>query len=290
MLDTFNKKTRMQYKRLNAAGRLDDMTLGIRCLLAETEAEALEIAHTLHDLNIQRRSIEAKMHESANITLDEAVVAAHYSLSLYDPDWHQGVIGILASRIKERHHRPVIAFADGGDGLIKGSGRSIAGLHLRDALDLLSKQQPGLILKFGGHAMAAGLTIKRADFEAFKTGFERVVRGLITEAELEAVLEVDGGLDQEEICFQTAQALENQVWGQDFVPPLFFDAFTVLNQRLLADKHLKLALSPSSGVTIEAIWFNRTEYVESRIQAVYALQTNSYNGAQKVQLNLRHVV
>lgn len=276
--------------RLNAAGRLDDMTLGIRCLLAETEAEALEIAHTLHDLNIQRRSIEAKMHESANITLDEAVVAAHYSLSLYDPDWHQGVIGILASRIKERHHRPVIAFADGGDGLIKGSGRSIAGLHLRDALDLLSKQQPGLILKFGGHAMAAGLTIKRSDFEAFKTGFERVVRGLITEAELEAVLEVDGGLDQEEICFQTAQALENQVWGQGFVPPLFFDAFTVLNQRLLADKHLKLALSPSSGVTIEAIWFNRTEYVESRIQAVYALQTNSYNGAQKVQLNLRHVV
>lgn len=276
--------------RLNAAGRLDDMTLGIRCLLAETEAEALEIAHTLHDLNIQRRSIEAKMHESANITLDEAVVAAHYSLSLYDPDWHQGVIGILASRIKERHHRPVIAFADGGDGLIKGSGRSIAGLHLRDALDLLSKQQPGLILKFGGHAMAAGLTIKRSDFEAFKTGFERVVRGLITEAELEAVLEVDGGLDQEEICFQTAQALENQVWGQGFVPPLFFDAFTVLNQRLLADKHLKLVLSPSSGVTIEAIWFNRTEYVESRIQAVYALQTNSYNGAQKVQLNLRHVV
>ncbi len=276
--------------RLNAAGRLDDMTLGIRCLLAETEHEALGIARKLHELNIQRRSIESDMHESANVTLDETALAAQYTLSLYDPEWHQGVIGILASRIKERHHRPVIAFADGGDGLIKGSGRSIPGLHLRDALDLVSKQQPNLILKFGGHAMAAGLTMKASDFAAFKASFEEVVRSLITEADLEAVIEVDGGLDQEEMSFQTAQLLERHVWGQGFAPPLFFDAFTVLNQGLLADKHLKLLLRPSSGNAVEAVWFNRTDFVAQQIQAVYQLQTNTYNGMQKVQIHLRHVV
>jgi len=283
--------------RLNAAGRLDDMTLGIQCLLAKSETEAAQIAQQLHNLNLQRRSIEADMQDSANISLDDVEMGGQYSISMYQPDWHQGVIGILASRIKERYHRPVIAFADAGDSLIKGSGRSIPGLHLRDALDLLSKHQPNLLLKFGGHAMAAGLTIRSDDFELFKHGFEAVVRSLITEADLESVLEVDGNLSTADMTFQVAQLLENQVWGQGFSPPLFYDEFEVLNQRLLGEKHLKLTLkpvsassAPSGADSIDAIYFNQTDFFGNRIQAAYQLQTNSYNGAQKVQLNLRYVV
>jgi len=278
--------------RLNAAGRLDDMSLGIRCLLAESEAEANGMAQQLQDLNSERRNIEADMQESANVSLDGIKVADQYAISLYQADWHQGVIGILASRIKERYHRPVIAFADAGDGVLKGSGRSIAGLHLRDALDALSKQQPSLILKFGGHAMAAGLSIKRDDFAAFVAGFEAVVRGLISEADLQAVLEVDGNLSVAEMNFTTAQQLETQVWGQGFAPPLFYDEFTVRSQRLLADKHLKLSLALTSdarSLEWDAIYFNRTEFLDGTIQAAYQLQTNSYNGNQKVQLNLRYV-
>jgi len=276
--------------RLNAAGRLDDMTLGIQCLLASTQTEAAQMAQTLHSLNLQRRSIETDMQESANIELDDAAVAQQYSISIYQSDWHQGVIGILASRIKERHHRPVIAFADAGDGLIKGSGRSIAGLHMRDALDLLSKQQPDLLVKFGGHAMAAGLSIRAENFQLFKRSFEHVVRNLISEAELESVLEVDGHLDSSEMNYEMAQLLENQVWGQGFAPPLFFDEFEVVSQRLLADKHLKLMLKHASGNMVEAIYFNRSEFLDTRIKTAYQLQTNSYNGARKIQLNLRYVV
>lgn len=278
--------------RLNAAGRLDDMTLGIQCLLAESEKDAVVLAQQLHDLNKQRRSIEADMQQSANISLDDITVADQYSISIYESDWHQGVIGILASRIKERHHRPVIAFADGGAGLLKGSGRSIAGLHLRDALDLLSKHQPDLILKFGGHAMAAGLTIKAEDFNLFKLSFEAVVKSLLTEADLEAVLEVDGSLSASDMTYAVAQTLENQVWGQGFPPPLFYDEFEVVNQRILAEKHLKLSLkarSGSSSILIDAIYFNQTQFLDSPILAAYQLQTNDYNGSQKVQLNIRHV-
>lgn len=277
--------------RLNAAGRLDDMTLGIQCLLADSETKAFQIARQLHDLNQQRRSIEVDMQESANVELEEASIAHQYSISLYQSDWHQGVIGILASRIKERYHRPVIAFADAGDGLIKGSGRSIAGLHLRDALDLLSKHQPGLIVKFGGHAMAAGLSIRLEDFNLFKLGFELVVKSLITEADLQAVLEVDGSLNAQDMTFEVAQMLENQVWGQGFAPPLFYDEFDVLNQRVLGEKHLKLTLRPvaSNLSSVDAIYFNQATLLSERIKAAYQLQTNSYNGMQKVQLNIRHV-
>lgn len=292
MLYILRRKYGMQYKRLNAAGRLDDMTLGIQCLLADSESQAMQIAQQLHQLNLQRRSIEADMQDSANIELDDEKTSQQYTISMYQPDWHQGVIGILASRIKERHHRPVIAFADAGEGLIKGSGRSIAGLHLRDALDLLSKHQPDLILKFGGHAMAAGLTIRGDDFELFKHGFEAVVRSLITEADLESVLEVDGSLTAGDMTFQTAQILESQVWGQGFAPPLFYDEFDVLSQRVLGEKHLKLTLKPVTAESlyeIDAIYFNQTDLPGERIQAAYQLQTNSYNGAQKVQLNLRFV-
>ena len=276
--------------RLNAAGRLDDMTLGIQCLLADSASQAVQIAQQLNDLNLQRRSIEVDMQDSANLSLEDIPIAHQYSICMYQPDWHQGVIGILASRIKERHHRPVITFADAGDGLIKGSGRSIAGLHLRDALDLLSKRQPDLIIKFGGHAMAAGLTIKLENFNLFKLSFETVVKSLLTEADLESVLEVDGNLSVNDMTFQVAQALESQVWGQGFAPPLFYDEFEVVNQRILSEKHLKLSLKPvSSPSVIDAIYFNQTDLLANHIQAAYQLQTNNYNGAQKVQLNLRYV-
>jgi single-stranded-DNA-specific exonuclease len=275
--------------RLNAAGRLDDMRLGIQCLLADNETEATRIAQQLQDLNVQRRSIEADMQEGATLTLDEVDVQNQYSLSLYQDDWHQGVIGILASRIKERFHRPTIAFADAGDGLLKGSGRSIAGLHLRDALDLLTKHQPDLIVKFGGHAMAAGLTIKQTDYEKFNHSFEAVVRSLITEADLESTLEVDGSLQANEMTFSTAQLIENQVWGQGFTPPIFYDRFEVVNQRLLAEKHLKLSLKKEGVAAIDAIYFNHATFFDGPINVAYQLQTNSYNGTQKVQLNIKLV-
>ena len=276
--------------RLNAAGRLDDMTLGIQCLLAKTDIDATKIAQQLQDLNMQRRSIEADMQESASLSLDNIDVTNQFSISMYQADWHQGVIGILASRIKERYHRPVIVFADAGDGLLKGSGRSIAGLHLRDALDLLSKHQPDLILKFGGHAMAAGLTIKQLDFELFNQSFEAVVKSLITETDLESVLEVDGSLNPSDMTFATAQMLESQVWGQGFAPPLFYDEFEVINQRILGEKHLKLTLKTiDKPLVIDAIYFNHSALLASTIQAAYQLQTNSYNGVQKVQLNLQYI-
>ena len=278
--------------RLNAAGRLDDMTLGIQCLLAESATEAERIAKQLHELNQQRRGIEADMQDGANISLDDIDVTNQFSISIYQADWHQGVIGILASRLKERFHRPVIAFAGAGNEVLKGSGRSIPSLHLRDALDLVSKYHPDLIIKFGGHAMAAGLSIKQVDFVRFKQSFESVVKSLITEADLQAVLEVDGNLGAENMTFQIAQALENQVWGQGFAPPLFYDEFEVINQRILAEKHLKLTLrtiAHSPSVMIDAIYFNQVDFLETHIQAAYQLQTNSYNGAQKVQLNLRYV-
>lgn len=287
--------------RLNAAGRLDDMTLGIQCLLAESEAEALGKAQALHALNQERRSIEADMQDSANIALDDANIDHQYSITMFHPEWHQGVIGILASRLKERHHRPVIVFADAGAGLVKGSGRSITGLHLRDALDLLSKHHPNLILKFGGHAMAAGLTIRREHLELFKQGFETVVRSLITEADLQSVLEVDGSLGHDDMSLENARLLEGQVWGQHFPVPIFYDEFEVMHQRILSEKHLKMILKPiasmhapvvvqaDSTAAIDAIYFNHTHVPGQRIRAAYQLQTNSYKGVSKVQLNLQFV-
>lgn len=273
--------------RLNAAGRLDDMTLGIACLLADDESVALHMARRLHELNQERRSIEAGMQEMAGFVLDGIEPTERYSLSLYHPDWHQGVIGILASRIKERHHRPVIAFAPAGDGLLKGSGRSIRGLHLRDALDMTAKREPGVILKFGGHAMAAGLSIRECDFDRFAHAFESVVADLLTPADLDAVIEVDGALGVEEMQLQTAQELQMQVWGQGFPPPEFFDVFDVESQRIVGERHLKLVLR-KHGRRYDAICFQQQELLPSPVALVYALQSNLYNGVESLQLRIRH--
>ena len=278
--------------RLNAAGRLDDMSLGIACLLTDDEREAQHMAQQLNELNLARRSIEADMQDTANLALEEIDVAGRYSLSLYNSQWHQGVIGILASRIKERYHRPVIAFARAGNGQdgkpqLKGSGRSISGLHLRDALDLLAKRRPELIVRFGGHAMAAGLTIRESDLNFFTREFEVVVGGLLTPADLELVIEVDGALAASDTNWSVACAIEQQVWGQGFPLPAFCDEFEVLDQRVVGERHLKLILA-KEGQQFDAIFFQHSDFLPEKIVAVYQLQTNQYNGAQRVQLNLRH--
>ncbi len=273
--------------RLNAAGRLDDMRLGIQCLLSADEAQAMKIAHSLHELNAERRDIEAGMQEEALANLENIAVGDRYTISLYEPSWHQGVVGILASRIKERYHRPVIAFAEVGDGLLKGSGRSINGLHLRDALDLVTKRDSSLIVAFGGHAMAAGLSIEQDKFPAFQEVFESVVQDLLAPSDLQAVIETDGSFDVDQMELQTAQALSAQVWGQGFAPPLFNDRFTVVSQRIVGGKHLKLLLE-KQGKRFDAIYFGQINPLPAEIETVYQLQINSYNGVQSVQLQLLH--
>ncbi len=227
------------------------------------------------------------MQVGALTTLDPGLVEASFSLCMYQPDWHQGVIGILASRLKEQYHRPVIAFAEAGDGLLKGSGRSITGLHLRDALDLVTKLHPQLILKFGGHAMAAGLSIREADFLTFKSSFECVVRSLIPAEDLQESIETDGALATQAMTLDTARMLATQVWGQGFPAPLFYDQFNVVQQRILGEKHLKLTVEKNQQ-RFEAIYFNQTVYLAERAHVVYQLQVNEFNGQHTLQLQIQH--
>lgn len=275
--------------RLNAAGRLDDMTIGIRCLLAETPQEAMQYAQQLHVLNAERKQIEAEMQWDAMADLSQEFKDSQYTISVFQPDWHQGVIGILASRIKERFHRPVIAFADAGDGLIKGSGRSISGLHLRDALDMVTKLQPDLIVKFGGHAMAAGLSIRATEFARFQYTFEQVVQSLIDAEVLQQVLETDGGLEPQEMTLQTAELLTQQVWGQGFPQPVFCDRFQVVHQKVLGEKHLKLRLQKQNQ-QFDAIYFQHAALLPEQVDIAYALQVNEFNGNRNVQLQVMHAV
>jgi single-stranded-DNA-specific exonuclease len=273
--------------RLNAAGRLDDMAVGIECLISNDPASAERIARELDTLNRERRLIESDMHDNALAILDELPPQDGYSLCLFDPGWHQGVIGILASRIKERLHRPVIAFARGNDGELKGSGRSIGALHLRDALDLVAKREPGLLLKFGGHAAAAGLTLRAADLGRFRDAFEATTQALLSPADLERIIETDGALPREHLTLESARLFEQQVWGQGFPPPLFDDEFSVVQQRVVADRHLKLRLARDGG-EYEAMLFSHATPLPRRVQAIYRLAVNEYNGAQRLQLTIEH--
>ncbi len=276
--------------RINAAGRLADMTLGIECLLTDDPDRAMEIAARLDDINRERRAIEATMQEGALI----AIQAAHDAVStgegsglrasivLFDDEWHQGVVGIVASRLKDRFHRPTIAFALNADGSLRGSGRSITGLHLRDVLDLVFKREPGLIAKFGGHAMAAGLSIARADLERFAASFERAVRAVLDPALLTRTIETDGSLDEDEATVANVLALDAQVWGQGFAAPVFADDFAIESQRIVKEKHLKLTLRRGRRV-FDAIWFNSVAVLPDHAHIVYRLASNSYNGNTKVQ-------
>ncbi|MEW6312516.1 MAG: single-stranded-DNA-specific exonuclease RecJ [Pseudomonadota bacterium] len=273
--------------RLNAAGRLDDMALGIECLLADDETRAQQIAAQLDALNRERRAIEAGMQQSAEAALANIAVQDGYSLSLFDAGWHQGVIGILASRLKDRLHRPVIVFARGAEGELKGSGRSIAGLHLRDALDLVAKRHPGLLLRFGGHAAAAGLAIREGDFARFAAAFEDTGRELLSPADLEQVIETDGTLAAEHCTMAMAQQLDDQVWGQGFPLPTFCDVFEVAQQRVVGEKHLKLKLT-RDALQFDAILFSHPAPLPEKICAVYRIGINEFNGASSLQLTLTH--
>ena len=277
--------------RLNAAGRLSDMSLGIEALITEDETRALAIAQQLDALNRERKDIESGMQEQAQLQLlqlDETQEAADAAgIVLFDAEWHQGVIGILATRIKEKRHRPVFVFAPGDNKQIKGSGRSIPGLHLRDALDLVSKRAPELLKRFGGHAMAAGVTIMEADLPRFREMFVQIADELLSPADLTRTIETDGNLEDSYVSINTARLLEHEVWGQGFPAPLFEDDFIVENQRILKEKHLKMRLRKGE-TRIDAIQFNFSESPGGTIRAAYRLTINEYNGIQTPQLMIEH--
>lgn len=273
--------------RLNAAGRLTDMALGIECLITEDPSLATRIAGQLDQLNHERRAIEVDMQEEALAALEAAEFGDSYTLSLFDPAWHQGVVGILAGRMKDRFHRPTIAFARSNGNELRGSGRSIPGLHLRDALDRVAVQHPGMIVKFGGHAAAAGLTLRETDLERFRSAFEEAVRALLSPADLERVIEIDGQLEDKDCSLELAQMLEGGVWGQGFPRPSFYSRFDVVSQRVVGERHLKLKLA-RSGRPHNAMLFGATGPLPSRIEAAYRLDVNEYQGLRSLQLTVEH--
>ncbi len=283
--------------RLNAAGRLDDMAIGVECLLAESTFEARPKAQQLEDLNRERRDIEADMQEEALAQLNDLEVdgaVRSFGLCVYNPAFHQGVVGIVAARLRERYHRPVIVFANAGEGELKGSGRSIDGVHIRDVLDHVAATHPGLVAKFGGHAMAAGLSLAAADLPQFEQAFDEAVSVALDNRPPEAVLETDGELTKDELTLVAAQAIaEAGPWGQHFPLPLFEGSFTLNSQRLLKDKHLKLSLEVA-GQAVDAIAFNiDREYWPDegvrQVRAVYQLDVNTFRGDQRLQLLVRHL-
>jgi single-stranded-DNA-specific exonuclease len=278
--------------RLNAAGRLADMSVGIRCLLADSAAAALPLATELDRYNRERREIEGDMQAAALAAVESiGGVGDACSLSLYDASWHQGVVGIVASRLKDRFHRPTVIFARGGSGELKGSGRSIAGLHLRDALDLVDKRAPGLIARFGGHAFAAGLSIAEADLPRFRTLFEEVAREALSPAQLCRVLETDGELAPDELDLDLARSMHDGVWGQGFDAPVFDGVFDVLDQRIVGVRHSKLTLrgaGAGGAATYTAMLFGHAEPLPGRIRAAYRPDLNEWNGSQTLQLTLTH--
>jgi len=283
--------------RLNAAGRLDDMSLGIECLLCEDEALARDMAQQLDELNKDRKAIEQGMQREALAQLkDLPVESLPFGLCLFEPDWHQGVIGILASRLKERYHRPAIAFADAGDGLLKGSARSVPGLHIRDALDAVAARHPGLISKFGGHAMAAGLSLPQEHFGAFAAAFDAEVRRQLSEDDLTGRLLSDGQLGAEEFHLELAKALRHAgPWGQHFPEPLFHGVFQIVTQRVVGEKHLKLVLKTECGsLTLDGIAFNVDREIWPNpnvrwVELAYKLDVNEYQGRESVQLMVAHL-
>lgn len=291
--------------RLNAAGRLEDMSLGIECLLADDPDAAMLLAQRLDELNRERREIEGEMQAQAlacldNIKLDFADETAPVGLCLFDESWHQGVVGIVASRIKDRYHRPVIAFAlangsGGGSELegaeIKGSARSIKGVHMRDVLDAVAARNPGLLTKFGGHAMAAGMTLKAVDLAAFEVAFNEELRRCVDSEILLDVIHSDGEMESDELTLELAETLRAAgPWGQAFPEPIFDGLFNVVQQRIVGEKHLKLVLQPAGGsVTIDAIAFNYSNKVGEQLHAAYRLDVNEYQGRRTVQLMIEHI-
>ncbi|MDN0120014.1 single-stranded-DNA-specific exonuclease RecJ [Yersinia frederiksenii] len=285
--------------RLNAAGRLDDMSIGVALLLSDDIAQARALAIDLDALNQTRREIEQGMQVEALQLCDQlerTCTELPYGIAMYHPEWHQGVVGILASRIKERFHRPVIAFAPAGDGLLKGSGRSVAGLHMRDALERLDTLNPGLMLKFGGHAMAAGLSLEQDKFDEFRQRFADLVGEWMDASQLEGVIWSDGELKGNELSLETAELLrDGGPWGQSFPEPTFDGKFRILQQRLVGERHLKLMIEPmNGGPLLDGIAFNidTTLWPDSSVREVklaYKLDINEYRGNRSVQLLIQHL-
>jgi single-stranded-DNA-specific exonuclease len=275
--------------RINAAGRLADMTLGIECLATDDEARAQELAQQLDAINRERREVEGGMRERAEealALLADAAAAPPPALALFDESFHEGVVGIVAGRVKERLHRPTFVFARGADGRLKGSGRSIPGFHLRDALDLVAKREPALLARFGGHAMAAGCTLADADAAAvarFGALLEAVAGEWLDAATLTRTLRTDGPLDLQWFNAETVALLDAQVWGQGFEAPVFCDTVQVLQQRLVGEKHLKLRVR-HAGQERDAIWFNHTEALSAQSRVAYRVGLDEWNGRQRVQM------
>ncbi len=289
--------------RLNAAGRLEDMSLGIECLLTDDPDAAKVLARRLDEINRERREIESEMQVQAldcvaNIKLDFNNKRAPVGLCLFDERWHQGVVGIVASRIKERYHRPVIAFAlanaesaaeEGAE--IKGSARSIKGVHMRDLLDAIATRHPGLVTKFGGHAMAAGMTLKAVDLKVFEAAFNEALHGCVDDEILKDDIHSDGELKDSELTLELAEELRAAgPWGQAFPEPLFDGEFDVVQQRIVGEKHLKLLLQPKgSRSTIDAIAFNHGKLAGDQLHAAYRLDVNEYQGRRTAQLMVEYI-
>jgi single-stranded-DNA-specific exonuclease len=283
--------------RLNAAGRLTDMTLGIECLLCDDPAEAKRMAATLDGLNRERRSIEVRMRDQAIAQVEalglESAQALPYGLCLFDPDWHPGVVGIVASRIKERLNRPVIAFAPDGDDMLKGSARSVGAVHIRDVLETIAARHVGLLSKFGGHAMAAGLSLGRERFDDFRAAFDAEVRRRLSAGDLRGTILSDGPLAGADIGLPLARELRRAgPWGQGFPEPLFDGVFEVLESRVVGDTHLKLSLrSDGAGAPVDAIAFNAVDYWPSgakHVRLAYRLDVNWFRGRETAQLVIEH--
>lgn len=275
--------------RINAAGRLSDMTLGIECLLTDDVSQAHTLASTLDGINRERRDIEGHMREQALAvadTLFEDSEQAPPAICVFDPDFHEGVVGIVASRIKDRFHRPSFVFAssaaEGNNHVLKGSGRSIAGFHLRDALDLVAKRHPNLLQRFGGHAMAAGCTILETGLETFENALAQVAQEWLDQATLTRTLETDGPLEPQYRRLDLVDALQQEVWGQGFAAPTFCEDLEVVSQRLIADKHLSLKLK-HQGEPVDGMWFGRTEPLPARARLAFRLDADSWRGERKVR-------
>ncbi len=276
--------------RINAAGRLADMTLGIECLLTDDAGRAEELARMLDGINRERRDIEGGMRDQALLLAEslfatdgEGIEAPPPAISVFDAGFHEGVVGIVASRIKDRFHRPTFVFAASGapgkEQELKGSGRSIPGFHLRDALDLVAKRHPGVLLRFGGHAMAAGCTVAREHFETFEQGFAQVAGEWLAEAELTRQIETDGPIAREYMRIDLVDTLHREVWGQGFAPPTFSEEVEVVSQRLVGEKHLSLKLR-HQGQPIDAIWFSHTEPLPPKVKLAFRLDADEWQGVR----------
>jgi single-stranded-DNA-specific exonuclease len=274
--------------KLNAAGRLDDMSLGIKCLLAKTFDEALHHARRLLSLNTERRQIENEMKDSALSKDILGQLENKKAIALYDVSWHQGIIGILASRIKEKFYRPTIIFAKDEEGRLKGSGRSISNFHLRDAIDLISKKNPNLIMSFGGHAMAAGLTILENDFSLFEIEFESVASDLLNANDLSIEFEIDHSI-LDDINIDGINLINSEIWGQGFPAPIFKDSFQVLDQKIIGGKHVKCTLKYKEK-KFSAIYFNHEQSLADKIETIYEIDINRYSGKEEIQLILRRII